>query len=185
MRLLIDTATKHLVVALVNENNIVDIVVKEGKNDHSKTLMVEISEMMARQNLAPKELSSIVVGEGPGSYTGVRIGVTVAKTMSFLLNIPLYKISTLLLLTSQVNDDKVAAMIDARRGMVFGTVYDFKNNSYIVEPKLRSEDEMATQKGDAITVKEFTENIDVTKLNFEKVEDIHTFSPNYLREWGE
>lgn len=183
MKLFIDTATEVLHVALYNDE-IYDTHQHIGKNDHSKTLMVEIEELLFRNNVDVKDLTEIIVGEGPGSYTGVRIGVVVAKTLAVFLGIPLYKVSSLMLLAS-TKTGVVPVAIDARRGNVFCAVYDADHNfECVVEPKMRTTEEFeALIESDVVTTEDI--QIDPRTLPVELVEDVHTFTPNYLREWGE
>jgi tRNA threonylcarbamoyladenosine biosynthesis protein TsaB len=184
MKLFIDTATGLLQVALFDEK-MIDLHTHIGKNDHSKTLMVEIEALLKRNNINAKDLTEIIVGEGPGSYTGVRIGVVVAKTLAFTLDIPLYKVSSLEVIASSRNGI-VPVVIDARRGNAFCASYNVDNNfEVVVEPALRKlEDfEAMVEVEDICTIEETAIRPEI--LNKELVEDVHTFSPNYLREWGE
>jgi len=184
MKLFIDTATEVLHVALFDET-VIDMHNHIGKNDHSKTLMVEVEELLFRNKVSANELTEIVVGEGPGSYTGVRIGVVVAKTLAHFLNIPLYSVSSLEVMASS-KSGVVPVVIDARRGNVFSAVYNVDNGfECVVEPKMRKSEEFEAlcNKEDIVTTEGIV--IDPTVLNTKRVEDIHTFSPNYLREWGE
>ncbi|XMB67948.1 tRNA (adenosine(37)-N6)-threonylcarbamoyltransferase complex dimerization subunit type 1 TsaB [Mycoplasmatota bacterium zrk1] len=184
MKLFIDTATKFLYVALIEEG-IVDLVSKIGNNDHSKTLMVEIEEMFVRNNISIKDIDEIIVGEGPGSYTGVRIGVVVAKTFAHFNNIKLKKVSTLEVLASTFTG-KVAVMVDARRGHVFSAVYDVDNDYLvIIEPKMRLEEDFKEEVKGIKVVTIDNANIRPNLLKTTLVENVHAFSPNYLREWGE
>ncbi len=184
MKLFIDTATALLQVALFDDS-MIDLHTHIGKNDHSKTLMVEIEALLKRNEIGASDLTEIIVGEGPGSYTGVRIGVVVAKTLAFSLNIPLYKVSSLEVIASSRNG-VVPVSIDARRGNVFCATYDVDDNfKVLVEPALRKiEDfEQMVVTDDICTISETAIRPEI--LNKELVEDVHTFSPNYLREWGE
>jgi len=183
MKLFIDSATKILHVALMNEK-LIDIHSHVGNNDHSKTLMVEIEKMMLKNKVDVKDLTEIIVGEGPGSYTGVRIAVVVAKTLAHFLSIPLTKVSSLKVMASSRNGI-VPVMIDARRGNVFCAIYDTDNNyKIIIEPKMRKTEEfMELIDSEVVTIDNL--NINPLDLETEVVENLHTFTPNYLREWGE
>lgn len=183
MKLFIDTATKILHVALIKDQ-VIDIHSHIGENDHSKTLMVEIEKILKKNRLDVTEIDEVIVGEGPGSYTGVRIGVVVAKTLAHFLSIPLKKVSSLEIMATSMTG-VVAVAIDARRGNVFSAVYDTDDNfKVIVEPKMRKiEDFEAMTTAQIVTIENI--QIDPSRLNPVVVEDVHTFSPNYLREWGE
>ena len=77
------------------------------------------------------DVKRIYVGYGPGSFTGVRIGLTIAKTYAYTLNIKLVPISSLQILASTIEEDEIVSLIDARRGYVFAGVYDKELNSII------------------------------------------------------
>jgi len=180
MKLLIDTATKYLIVALLDDK-VISQTILEGHNDHSKTLMVEIEKILESNALSVDDIDEIIVGEGPGSYTGVRIGVVVAKTMAYALDIPLYKVSSLNVLATS-SEGEVPVMIDARRGSVFSAVY--KGNNILIEEKMRSLEEFESLiEKEPITINNM--DLNLHRLEPVKVDDIHTFSPNYLRQWGE
>ena len=119
----IDTATPTLSVVLTKGTQTLTTVQHTGKNDHSQTLMPVIETTLTQHGFSPKHLLDITVGVGPGSYTGTRIGVVVAKTLAHALNIPLYTVSSLAFLASG-HTGRVLAAIDARRGAVFAGLYD-------------------------------------------------------------
>ena len=86
-KLIIDTSTYYLYTSVIKNDECVYNKVLYGKNNHSENLMNIIEEGLA--DIKAKELDEIIVGIGPGSYTGVRIALTVAKTLAWTLNIPL------------------------------------------------------------------------------------------------
>ena len=90
--------------------------------------MPAINSLMEECNVKPKELSKIVVAKGPGSYTGVRIGVTVAKTLAFTLKIPIIGVSSLKVLAANGRyfNGLVCPIFDARRNLLFTGLYDFR-----------------------------------------------------------
>lgn len=125
-RLIIDTSTKVLGVAVVDGETVREEKTIYDVKNHSKYLMPTVVAVMQAANLQPNELEAMVVAKGPGSYTAVRIGVTVAKTLAWTLNIPLYAISSLkgmVLSDSEVFDGWIIPIIDARRGTVFTSAY--------------------------------------------------------------
>lgn len=93
---------------------------------HSKRLHVFINELLEKSNVPPKDLSAISVSKGPGSYTGLRIGVSSAKGLCFALGIPLISIDTLDAFAHQIeiSDGFIIPLIDARRMEVYSSVYD-------------------------------------------------------------
>src|SRR5690625_3807967 len=93
--LAIDTATETLSVALLQSRKITQTMSLITKNDHATHLMPTIVKVMERAGLQTTNLDGIVIGNGPGSYTGTRIGVTTAKAMAWGLEIPIFSISSL------------------------------------------------------------------------------------------
>jgi tRNA threonylcarbamoyladenosine biosynthesis protein TsaB len=127
----IETATKNCSVALAKEGK--TIVYKELATEnfsHAEKLHVFIEQILVESNVQFSELNAIAVSQGPGSYTGLRIGVSSAKGFSYALNIPLIAVDTLQLLAKQINIDKgiILPMIDARRMEVFSAMYDSNYN---------------------------------------------------------
>lgn len=131
--LAIDTSNTTLSVALVENNEILIEVVEATKNDHSKRLMPTIEALFKKVNRTPKELDLIAVAEGPGSYTGVRIGVTVAKTLAWTLNKPLVGVSSLEILARNIKEDAyIIPLFDARRQTVFAGVYEGASSNVVI-----------------------------------------------------
>ena len=110
-------------VISLNENN-------DEKYSHSTNLHSFIKDVLTKSNVSLQKLSAIAVSKGPGSYTGLRIGVAAAKGLCYALDIPLISISTLLVLAKQIKFKKeglIIPVMDARRNEVYSAVYD---NSY-------------------------------------------------------
>ncbi|MBW1870999.1 MAG: tRNA (adenosine(37)-N6)-threonylcarbamoyltransferase complex dimerization subunit type 1 TsaB, partial [Deltaproteobacteria bacterium] len=92
--LALDTATPVTSVALLDDNQLLGQVSEPSKN-HSRTLLIAIDRLVSQLGLARHDLGAIAVGLGPGSFTGIRVGLTLAKSLSFALRIPLAGVSTL------------------------------------------------------------------------------------------
>lgn len=123
--LAIDTANDVLSVAISKNDKIVAAYTSNIKKDHSSRLMPALVDLMEEVSLDKEDLQAIVVGNGPGSYTGTRIGVTTAKTLAWALNIPLYPISSLAMLAYNgvMRNGYIAPFFDARRQTVFTALY--------------------------------------------------------------
>ena len=93
--LAIDTSNDVLGVALLSEDKIIGEYITNLKRNQSVRVMPAIERLLADCGTKPSELDKIVVAEGPGSYTGIRTGVTVAKTMAWSLGVPLSGVSSL------------------------------------------------------------------------------------------
>ncbi|MFD2046474.1 tRNA (adenosine(37)-N6)-threonylcarbamoyltransferase complex dimerization subunit type 1 TsaB [Ornithinibacillus salinisoli] len=125
--LAIDTSNQVLGVAILRENQVIGEVVTNITKNHSVRLMPAIDNLMKEVNIEPTQLEKIVVAKGPGSYTGVRIGLTTAKTLAWSLNIPIVGVSSLEVLAYQGRffDSLVCPFFDARRGLVFTGLYEW------------------------------------------------------------
>lgn len=125
----IDTANTPLSVAIVKDGKVITEENTSTPINHSLRAMPAIDEAFKRAKLNPADIDKIVVAEGPGSYTGVRIGVTIAKTLAWTLDKPLVGLSSLqaLAMNGLFFDGLICPIIDARRNHVYAGVYEEKN----------------------------------------------------------
>lgn len=125
----IDTANTPLSVAIVKDGEVITEENTSTKVNHSLRAMPAIEAAFERANIKPDELDYIAVAEGPGSYTGVRIGVTIAKTLAWTLNKPLIGVSSLyaLAMNANVYDGIICPLFDARRNHVYAGLYQMKD----------------------------------------------------------
>lgn len=126
----IDTSNAPLSVALVEDGRILCEQTSTFSKTHSIQAMPAIERLLSDVNLRPTDLEAIAVSEGPGSYTGVRIGVTLAKTLAWTLKIPLVGVSSLAVLAANAVpfEGVICPLFDARRGNVFSGVYKSKGD---------------------------------------------------------
>ena len=126
--LAIETASTKCSVALSKNGE--NMAIKEDKSlnySHAEMLHQFIEEVLAQSHLSINDLSAIAVSKGPGSYTGLRIGVSAAKGLCFALDIPLIAISTLEVLALQVvtsPNTYIVPMLDARRMEAYTAIYN-------------------------------------------------------------
>ena len=123
----IETATKNCSVSLArNGETILCKEIAEEGYSHAEKLHVFIEEIIKESQLNIKDLTAVAVSKGPGSYTGLRIGVSTAKGLCYALGIPLISVDTLAVLAGAVtqNDGWIIPMIDARRMEVYSAVFD-------------------------------------------------------------
>lgn len=136
--LLIETATQVCSVALSINGKIVEMVEESAQNIHASKLTLFVDEVMRNSCLPYKELDAVAVSKGPGSYTGLRIGVSSAKGLCFALDTPLIAVETLEMMASGFMTQNpnykglICSMIDARRMEVYTSLFDNKLNT--VEP---------------------------------------------------
>lgn len=181
--LFINSATTNMVVAIIEDGKITYLFDENCGNNTSSKMMPIIEEAFKKTNLKPNDINKIFVVNGPGSFTGIRVGLAVAKTMSYSLSIPLIPISSLEMMASNGG----TALINARRGYVFVGSYDsdlnntFKDsymlyNDNFVKP-LISYDEF-----DFVTEKPVIDILKVVKKHeSDKGVNPHTLKPNYLK----
>ena len=180
--LIIDSATKILYIALVNDEKILYENYINCKNYHAKNIVSKIDEALKLNNITTDNLDEVIVGVGPGSYTGVRMAVTVAKMLATFKNIKLYKISTLKLMASGYKC-KVLALIDARRNNSFATIIDIENNNYILNEGMYDNDSLLSNEFDyKVTDESYLVDPLYVLENKEYVENYHLLVPNYLRD---
>ncbi len=128
----IETATKNCSVSLSKDGKLLDVINhREDGYSHAEKLHLCIDEILKRNNLDLKKLSAVAVSKGPGSYTGLRIGVSTAKGLAYGLNIPLIAVSTLEHMARQIKKENafIIPLIDARRMEVYAAVFDENHNS--------------------------------------------------------
>ncbi|EAH4438365.1 TPA: tRNA (adenosine(37)-N6)-threonylcarbamoyltransferase complex dimerization subunit type 1 TsaB [Listeria innocua] len=120
-----DTSSDTMTIALFNEGVVLGEYTTNLKKNHSVRLLPAIAALMEECAVKPTDIEKIAVAKGPGSYTGLRIGVTVAKTMAWDAGIPIVGISSLALLAENglYFPGKVVALMDARRMNVYAGVY--------------------------------------------------------------
>jgi tRNA threonylcarbamoyladenosine biosynthesis protein TsaB len=124
----IESSTTNCSVSLANNGELISIRELNEKNySHSTKLHSFIEEVLKNSNITVNKLSAIAVSSGPGSYTGLRIGVSAAKGLCYALQIPLISVPTLKVLARQLNiqrEDLIIPVMDARRDEVYSAVYN-------------------------------------------------------------
>lgn len=135
--LAIDTSTQVSSVAVASEERLSAELIMQAKLTHSETLMPHIEKVLQMAHLPKGGLSGIAVSIGPGSFTGLRIGLATAKAMAYALDIPLVSVSTLQALACHfpVSGIKLVSMIDAQKGNAYRESYRWEEGKLaIVEP---------------------------------------------------
>lgn len=184
--LFLDTSSSRIIVAFVRNNDIVFYVNIQNDNNLSNKLMVLIDENFKKYDLKVRDIDKIYVVNGPGSFTGIRCGVTVAKTMAYLLSIPIACISELEVMASGY-DEVVCPVIDARRGYVYGGIYNGISNiradEYILYDDLLNSFTVKFVSYDYDNT--YEPKVDILKLiskHEDESIDPHLVVPNYLKK---
>lgn len=126
--LAMDTSNQTLAVAVMEDAHILGQVQTMANKTHSKTLMPAVEELMKNIGFKPTDLDRIIVAQGPGSYTGIRIGVTTAKVLADSLKIELAGVSSLQVIAANCINKKqlIVPLFDARRKNVYAGVYQWQ-----------------------------------------------------------
>lgn len=160
--LFIDTHDKNVLIILYKDGKIINKENLETKNKHSEVAMPTIDKVLKDADVDVSELNNIIVVNGPGSFTGERIAVTIAKTIAYALSIPVRTIDALTVLALGVKTDKKVVALEDRNGAFVG-VFDSSYNP--LEP---------LQYMNKSTYTEFKENNDINtsvEIDYEKVYD--------------
>lgn len=188
--LCIDSAHKYLTIALYDDEHLLASVSKEAWKQQSELIFPELMKLMEQTHLESENIDQVVITDGPGSYTGVRIAMTIAKVFCTRMHKPLYKLSSLLLYANDLTNAFV--MMDARSNRAYtGTII----NGDITEEILTIDEmkEKITQKdytlyGDTFLINkeskssDFVANFMKLKSKWELVDNVHTLVPRYLKD---
>ena len=110
--LCIETGTDICSVGLARDGELISLRESDEGRDHAKKVGVFVDELLREMDVAPDELDAIAVGKGPGSYTGLRIGVSFAKGLCYGLQIPLVAVGSLDAMTEVAREDYEAGILD-------------------------------------------------------------------------
>lgn len=186
--LFIDTCTSHLIVSVIIDNKIVSYFNKKIDKGMSNYILPEIEKQLKDNNLEASCIDAIFVSNGPGSFTGIRVGLTISKVYAWSLNIKVIPISSLEVLASTNSNKNNLVIMDARRGYVFLGAYDQNLNNLIEDSYvLYNMDEYKDY--NIISYDEFEgsiePNIDILKVIKKHENDNginpHALNPNYLK----
>ena len=154
MILSIDTATDQASVTIAQNSEVIGTLTNDNQKDHAAWVQVAINNLLQQKGVTMEQLKAIAITAGPGSYTGLRVGMATAKGLCFALQIPLITINTLQAMAQAAIDQLgsevshmpqplcYCPMIDARRMEVFTAVYD-EQLQEIVAPKAMILDELS------------------------------------------
>lgn len=186
--LFVDSATANLVVAIIIDGKVEYLFNEETGKDMSIMIMPKIKEAFDSCDIKPKDIDKIFVTTGPGSFTGIRVGLTAMKTMAWTLKIPVVPISSLEVMASGTPGDNNIVLIDARRGYVFAGGYDKKlkntyTDRYVLLSEMKENGAFISYDDIKGTIKPEIDVLKVVKKH-EKDEGVnpHGLNPNYLKK---
>jgi tRNA threonylcarbamoyladenosine biosynthesis protein TsaB len=199
--LFFDTSSDLLKVSLIKDNKIIFDKELHTKNDHSSYLVPTIDEAFKSNNIDFKELDEIIVGNGPGSFTGTRISIAVAKTYAFSFNIPVYMISSLEeLIYDNDRYDFYVPIIEEKKDNLYFSIFD-KDKKRVMDDTYSSTEYMYKKLEEldgkilliSLSNKEYekydTVKASINALNIMKNIDVnnekvnpHLLKPNYIKK---
>ena len=195
--LFLDTSSKKLVIYLVKDKEILYEKELETINDHSKYLVPFIDEALKQNNLSPKDINKIYVVNGPGSFTGTRIGVTVGKVFAYSIDINVIPVSSLKqYIFSEDNKDYYVSIIKDKSNRVYYGIYDKDYNDIVTDKynymNVFTED-ISKLNGNIVfisdedidgieTVKPKLDIIKLLEYYKDKEINAHFLKPNYLKK---
>lgn len=134
--LFIDTSNSDVVIGLLENGRLIEKETRSILNEHSKYAVSIIDEVLKKANISTNSVGEILVVNGPGSFTGIRIGLTISKVYAYLTNIKVILMSSLKCLAlskDKDNYDYILSIIDAKRGNCYIGLYDKDYNEAIME----------------------------------------------------
>lgn len=135
--LYLDTSSSFLYTAILDNEKVIDEIKEKLDKDLSSFALPGIDSMLKNNNMEISDIEKVIVVNGPGSFTGIRIGLAIAKTLAWAKNIPIIEISSLeaMVYSCDMNVNYLVPAIDARRGFVFAAIYDAVNNNFVMSER--------------------------------------------------
>lgn len=177
--LFIDSSRKSLSVALAEEDKLLFVSNVNSYSKHSNFLMNEIKSILSKSNLKIYDIDNIVVLNGPGSFTGIRVGVTIAKTICWTLSKKLYQLNNLEALKVGINNDMVISVIPDKSSNSYVGIYNLNDS---VEAYLWVDDELFNIENKNITIVSMEENDFVNSLK-EKLSFNNNVNVNIIKDY--
>ena len=194
--LLIDTCTKNVCIALFKDKSLLDKTINSNQIDLSSNFMVLVNDILSKNSINIEDVDKFFVAVGPGSFTGIRIGVTCAKVMAWALKKEVIPFSSLELLAAvDSNTDYILPLIDARRGYVFAGIYDNQLNCIMNDDYIKLDnllENIETSKSVTyVSLDNFDLKTNLPEYNVNKIIEKHyndtpvnphSLNPNYLKK---
>lgn len=194
--LFIDTSASDVSIALYKNEKVLNEINKNIPNQHSIYVVPFIDELLKKSSITPDMIKKIYVVTGPGSFTGVRIGVTIAKTYAYLKKIPITAVSSLKMLALSKEGETILSLIDAKHNNYYLGLYNKEKKEIIKEhfgnkeevlkiiekhhPVIVSNEEINNEE-----IKTSKQTLDIQKIisyyQNEQEDNYFTIKPNYLK----
>lgn len=193
--LFLNTSSSLFNACLYKDGKVVGSICERYGKDLSKEALYKITVLLDENNVSVDMIDEVICVRGPGSFTGLRIGVTIAKTMTYFLKKKLYSVSSLDVMATSVSSDVIVPLIDARRGYVYSAIYG-KNYNILMKDCYIKLDDLLTKvknysgKVSFVSLDKFDFDVVEFKPDFDNFykyakkqeEDSMTFIPSYLKK---
>ncbi len=189
--LLLDSSSKVMALAIARDHEIIASLEEVAFQRQSELLTLRINEMLTNLDLNIQKISEVIVTKGPGSFTGVRIAVTIAKVIAYSLKVPLYAVSSLSVY--KVSGMKTLAVLDARRGRSYVGIYE-KETLFAADLIMDNTDVLKLSSEKNYVIAGESEHLAVESAKFNRfsnmlgqvgketlVNDVASFKPVYLK----
>lgn len=180
--LFIDTHSSNIVLVLYKDNQIVKKITQESSMSHSVYVLPLIKELLEENNIELKDLGLLLVVNGPGSFTGIRIGMTIAKTIAYSLNIPIKLIDSLLIKALNIETSTKYISLEDKHGAFVGV---FNKDNEVIEPyryvKLSEYQKLSKENKYFNEVEINYEKIIMYATNIETINP-HSANPLYIKD---
>ncbi len=163
--LFVDTALSYIRVALFKNDSLLDFINEKCEKNMSSLFDVRVRDLFERNSLSLNDVQKIYTVTGPGSFTGIRVGMTFSKVLAMSQGLKITPISELQVLASTMTNKDKAPLIDARRGYVYAGIYDKDLNTLTENQHILLEDFLSINK-------------DVEYISYDSFEHISTIEPN-------
>ncbi len=189
--LLLDSSSKQMGIGLAKDHKLIATIDERAFQTQSELMTLRINELLSANKLKAKDISKIVVANGPGSFTGVRIAVTIAKVMAYALNVALYAVSSLHVFTHETKP--TICVLDARNNRSFVGVYN-QNDTLVADTIMTNDEIILLSKKEDYAINGETEHLHIPSGSFNRfqnmlkliseesrVQDVHALKPRYLK----
>ena len=190
--LFVDTSLSFIRLALFKDDVLIDFINEKCEKNMSSLFDLRVKDLFERNNLSLNDVQKIYTVTGPGSFTGIRVGMTFSKVLAMALNLKITPISELQVLATTSSNKLKAPMIDARRGYVYAGIYDSDLNNVFEDKHILLEDFLNINDDVEYISFDSFEHISIItpQINFEKIISVNknkkqidhqVLVPNYLK----
>ena len=193
--LVIDTCTSNLVIAVCKYDKVLSQLIQKNDTNLSTNFTSLVDGVIKDANITIDDIEQILVANGPGSFTGIRVGLTFAKVFAWAKKVKIVPFSSLELLASSCDTDYIVSLLDARRGCVYAGIYDHNLNCIVNDQYIELNELLETSKNYSnisfVSCDNF--DLDIKEPNYNVIKIVerhsdddgvnpHTLNPNYLKK---